>query len=54
MRGTTVGWGGAKVGVSSTSKNRPSLHKYKTLKQFELKVSKSTQCPLSATCLSRF
>ena len=38
MRGTTVGWG-AKVGVSSTSKNRPSLHKYKTLKQFELKQS---------------
>ena len=29
-------------GVFSTSKNRPSHHKYKSLKQFELKGSKST------------
>ena len=27
------------VGVSSTSKNRPSHHKYKSPKQFELKQS---------------
>ena len=40
-------WGGAqkrggecsKGGVSSTSKNRPSLHKYKSPKQIELKHS---------------
>ena len=52
----TVGWGqqrgwgsgkcgGSTVGVSSTSKNRPSHHKYKSPKQLglkELKGSKST------------
>ena len=35
------GGGGSTVGVSSTSKNRPSHHKYKSPKQFELKSSKS-------------
>ena len=46
----TVGWGnsavgggcnngGSTVGVPSTSKNRPSQHKYKSLKQIELKQS---------------
>ena len=39
--GEIVG-GGSTVGVSSTSKNRPSHHKYKSPKQFELKGSKST------------
>ena len=34
----------AKVGVSSTSKNRPSYHKYKSPKSL----------PLGATFLSRF
>ena len=33
-------WGeGSTLGVSSTSKNRPSQHKYKSPKQFELKQS---------------
>ena len=36
--GATVG-GGSTVGVSSTSKNRPSHHKFKSPKQFELKQS---------------
>ena len=54
MRGADVGWG-------STSTNRPSHHK--SPKQFlllayleakKLKGSKSTSCPLVATCLSRF
>ena len=39
------GWGnsgGSTVEGSSTSKNRPSHHKYKSPKQFELKRSKST------------
>ena len=31
--------GGSTVGVSATSKNRPSQHKYKYPKQFELKQS---------------
>ena len=31
------GGGGSTVGVSSTFKNRPSHHKYKSPKQFELK-----------------
>ena len=30
---------GAIVGVSATSKNRPSHHKYKPPKQFEMKQS---------------
>ena len=34
-----MGWGGSIVGVSSTSKNRPSNHKHKSPKQFELKQS---------------
>ena len=36
-----VGGAGSTVGVSSTSKNknRPSQHKYKSRKQFELKQS---------------
>ena len=38
--------GGSAVGVSSTSKNRPSHHMYRSPKQFELKSelkgSKST------------
>ena len=34
--------GGSTVGVSSTSKNRPSQPKYKSPKQFELKGSKSS------------
>ena len=34
--------GGSTVEGSSTSKNRPSHHKYKSPKQFELKRSKST------------
>ena len=46
-RGATARWvglgaiGGSTVGVSSTSKNRPSHHKYKykSPKQFELKQS---------------
>ena len=33
------GGGGSTVGLSSTSKNRPSHHKYKSPKQFELKQS---------------
>ena len=44
--GATVRWGlgaivggGSTVGVCSTSKNRPSHHKYKSQKQFELKQS---------------
>ena len=32
-------WRGATVGVSSTSKNAPSHHMYKSPKQFELKQS---------------
>ena len=32
---------GPTMGVSSTSKNRPSHHKYKYPKQFELKCSQS-------------
>ena len=32
---------GSTQGVSSTSKNRPSQHKYKSPKQFELKRSKT-------------
>ena len=36
--GAIVG-GGSTVGVSSTSKNRPSHHKFKSPKQFELKQS---------------
>ena len=59
--GATAQWGEllgeSTVGVSSTSKNRPSHHNYKSPKQFELTQSwkaKSTQCPLGATCLSRF
>ena len=36
------GGGGSTVGVSSTSRNCPSQHKYKSPKQFELKGSKST------------
>ena len=47
--GATAGWGrgwsnsgGVTVGVSSTSKNHPSHHKYKSPKQFELKGSRST------------
>ena len=51
------GGGGSTVGVSSTSKNRPSHYKYKSPKTFraetELKGSKSTYCPLGATSLSR-
>ena len=35
----TIFFGGATVGVSSTSKNRPSHHKYKSPKQCELKQS---------------
>ena len=31
--------GGSTVGVSSTSKNRPSHHKFKSTKQFELRQS---------------
>ena len=31
--------GGSTVGVSSTSKNRPSHHNFKSTKQFELKRS---------------
>ena len=40
-RGGGVGGnsGGSTVGVSSTSKNRPSHRKYKSPKQFELKYS---------------
>ena len=34
-----IGGGGSTVGVSSTSKNRPSQHKYKSPKQSELKQS---------------
>ena len=33
--------GGGKRGVSSTFKNRPSHHKYKSPKQFELKLKQS-------------
>ena len=37
-RGLGQQWGGSStVGGSSTSKNRPSNHKYKTSKNFELK-----------------
>ena len=54
LLGAKVGWGqqrggggsnsggGPTVGASSTSKNRPSHHKYKSPKQFELKGSKSS------------
>ena len=52
MLGARMGWGnsagvGSIVGggvnsESSTFKNRPSHHKYKSSKQFELKGSKST------------
>ena len=50
-----VGVGGQQGGGDvSTSKNRPSHHKYKSPKQFKLKGSNSAQCPLGATCLSRF
>ena len=34
-----VAGGGVNSGVSSASKNRPSHHKYKSPKQFELKQS---------------
>ena len=43
--GATARWGGlgaiggSTEGVSSTSKNRPSQHKYKSPKHFELKQS---------------
>ena len=37
--GNRVEGGGSTVGVSSTSKNSPSQHKYKSPKQFELKQS---------------
>ena len=44
--GAAARWGegaivgrGSTLGVSSTSKNRPSHHKYKSPKQFELKQS---------------
>ena len=37
--GGNSGGGGSTVGVSSTSKNRPSHHKYKSPKHFELKQS---------------
>ena len=57
--GWAIGGGGGGGGVggstkegSSTSKDCPSHHKYKSSKQFELKGSKSTKCPLGATCLS--
>ena len=35
--------GGSTVGVSSTSKNRPSHHKYESPKQFELKQLKGSK-----------
>ena len=38
-RGVGAIVGGSTVGLSSTSKNRPSHHKYKSQKQFELKQS---------------
>ena len=38
-----VGVGGQKRGCVSTSKNRPSHHKYKSPKQFELKQLKSSK-----------
>ena len=47
--GGNSGGGGSTVEGSSTYKNRSSHHKYKTTKQFELRGSKSTQCPLGAT-----
>ena len=63
----TVGWGqhrgwggnirGSTVGVSSTTKNRPPRHKYKSPKHFELKQSWKALRVLNAhgaTCLSRF
>ena len=40
--GNRGGGGVSTVGVSSTSKNRPSQPKYKSPKQFELKGSKSS------------
>ena len=40
--------GGSTVGVSSTSKNRPSHHKYKSPKQFELKQSWKALIALNA------
>ena len=41
-RGGRGNSGGSTVGVSSTSKNHPSHHKYRSPKQFELKLSKGT------------
>ena len=38
-KGQWGGGGGSTVGVSSSSKNRPSHHKFKSPKQFELKQS---------------
>ena len=56
--GAIVGGAGSTVERSSTSKNRPSHHNYKSPKQFELKQSlkssKITECTLEPTCLSRF
>ena len=46
--GATAQWGVSTVGVSSTSENHPSHHKYKSPNQFELKQSCNAQRAFTA------